>query len=186
MFVSGIASRPFGTVPHIPGVCLPYIFIGDDETPGRSISATYRLKDHPDITIWLEDSNAARIGPGQNPEKFTPVSQSDFFWTQRYGSGVRKSVRSIWAIPYRNIDFAGQKGVESFVRIIRGDDAEDFGYLAVVRGDPDAKKDTPDLMLYVIRDAKNSTAKGIEPVSKDAFLEIAQTIAASVKRRPTK
>ena len=31
--------------------------------------------------------------------------------------------------------------------------------------------------------AKNAKTKGIEPISKEALLEIAQTIAASVKRR---
>lgn len=61
----------------------------------------------------------------------------------------------------------------------------DYGYLSVVRGDPDAKVDTPDLMFYVIRTAQNASAKGIEPVGKEEFLELAQTIAASVKRRPT-
>jgi hypothetical protein len=37
-------------------------------------------------------------------------------------------------------------------------------------------------MVYVIRDSHN--AKGKEPMPKDEFLKMAETIAASVKRRP--
>jgi len=92
-------------------------------------------------------------------------------------------LRSAWHDSYRNITLSGSKGVESFVSIVREDDTVDYGYLVAARGDPDAKEDTPDLMLYVIQDSKNARAKGIEPIGKDAFLEMAQTIAASVKRR---
>lgn len=74
--------------------------------------------------------------------------------------------------------------MQTFVQFERKDGTQDYGYLAVAPGDPEAKEDAPDLMLYVIRDAKNAKAKGIEPVSKEALLEMAQTIAASVKRRP--
>ena len=68
--------------------------------------------------------------------------------------------------------------------VMRTDDTIDYGYLAVVRGDPQAKVDTPDLMLYVIRDAKNAVAKGKKPIDKDEVLKMAEAIAASVKHRP--
>ena len=68
---------------------------------------------------------------------------------------------------------------------MRKDDTVDYGYLVVTKGDPAAKEDTPDLMLYVVQDSKNAKAKGIAPMEKEAFLSMAQTIAASVKRRPT-
>jgi hypothetical protein len=73
--------------------------------------------------------------------------------------------------------------VESFVKIVREDGSEDYGYLVVARGDPFAKEDTPDLMLYVVQNSRNAKAKGAVPMSKDAFLELAQTVAASVRRR---
>jgi len=41
-------------------------------------------------------------------------------------------------------------------------------------------------MLYVMRDAANARAKGIEPMQKDEFLKMAREIAASVKRRPVR
>ncbi len=38
-------------------------------------------------------------------------------------------------------------------------------------------------MIYVLRHAALAKAKGIEPVSKEALLKMAETIAVSVKRR---
>jgi hypothetical protein len=70
------------------------------------------------------------------------------------------------------------------MKLTRQDDQIDYGYLAASAGDHLAKEDTPRLMLYVIRDAKNAQAKGIEPIGKDEFFKLAKDIAASVKRRP--
>jgi hypothetical protein len=52
-----------------------------------------------------------------------------------------------------------------------------------VKGDASAKEDSPTLMLYVIRTAKRAK---VEPLSKDQVKDIAERIAASVKRRATK
>ena len=70
---------------------------------------------------------------------------------------------------------AGYEGIATLLELTRSDDTLDYGYLAVVRGHPNTKEDTPDLMLYVIRDTKNANAKGIEPIGKEAFIGIAQT-----------
>jgi hypothetical protein len=182
--LAGLASRQIGSIPIKPGVCVPYMFVGDDGQPRRHIAMTYRLREHPDITIMLEDSSAVEIDPKANPEVYDPEGISDSFWS-RYDNTYRKSLRSVWSTPYRRIKLADSKGLESFVKIVRDNDAVDYGYLVVARGDPKAKEDTPDLMLYVIQDSKNAKAKGIEPLGKDAFLAMAQTVAASVKRRPT-
>ncbi len=149
----------------------------------RDIAATFLLGDHPDVTIMLKDANAAG-SQSDNPRRdiFTPEYRSNDFWNQYRSLGEK--ISSEWLTPYRSTTLAGQKGLGSFTKIIREDDTEDYGYLVVASGDPEAKEDTPDLMLYVIRDAKNAKAKGIEPISKDKLLEMAQTIAASVKRRP--
>jgi len=74
--------------------------------------------------------------------------------------------------------------MQTFVQFVRKDGTQDFGYLAVAPGDPEAKQDAPDLTLYVIRDAKNAKTKGIEPMSQEALLDVARSIVASVKRRP--
>ena len=40
--------------------------------------------------------------------------------------------------------------------------------------------------MFVIRDAKNAIAKGVKPMEKEQFIELAQAVAASVKKRPTR
>lgn len=180
--LTGLRPRPLFDVPKEPGVCLPYLFVKDDGKVPRHVGMTYRLKAHPDITVWLEDASAATIEKNQNPAKFTPEDKSNFFWTQRYQD--RQSVASEWLVRYPSATLAGHKGVKSFVRLIRLDGkTRDYGYLVAVRGDPQAKEDQPDLMLYVIQDSLNARKQGIEPLDKDAFLKMAETIAASVTRR---
>lgn len=181
--VAGLRARDLFSVPSEVGVCLPYAFIRDEGTARRYVAMTYRLRENPDVTVLLKDVKAAEADPKANPAVYDPESMSDSFWG-RYDSTYRRSLRSEWYQPYKRITLGNSKGVESFVKIVREDGAVDYGYLVVARGDPNAKEDTPDLMLYVIQNSKNAKAKGIEPVSKEAFLEMAQTIAASVKRRP--
>lgn len=185
--VSGLRLRPTFDVPQDPGVCLPYLFVKDDGKDSRHIGMTYRLKAHPDITVWLEDSSAATIGPHTKPAMFTAEGKAAYFWERRYAN--RRSFQSLWPFHYafKDTTMAGQEGVKTFVELTRDDEEQtkDYGYLVSVRGDPDAKTDTPDLMLYVIQDSVNATKRGIKPLDKDAFLEMAETIAASVRRRET-
>lgn len=179
----GLALRPLGELPKAPGVCFPYAFIKDDGQQDRSIGITYRLQDHPDVTIWLEDSSASAPMPEQDPDKFTADYRTNFFWTQRYQD--RTTLKLLSRKTTDNL-MDGRKGVATVVELVRKDGiTTDYGYLAVVRGDPEAKQDTPDLMLYVIRDAKNATDKGKQPMDKDELIKMAQTIAASVRHRPT-
>ncbi|MGJ7529985.1 T6SS immunity protein Tli4 family protein [Variovorax sp. GB1P17] len=178
----GSALRAIGDVPRLPGICLPYVFIKDGGSARRYVSTTYRLMEHPDVTIMLRDSKAESISRDTNPDKVTPEAQIDFFWRQSYQDPKR--MESIWQF-LRPIKLANVSGKASLVQLTRSDDQIDYGYLAVAEGDPDAEEDTPNLMLYVIRDAKNAKAKGIEPLDKDEFIKLAQTIAASVKHRPT-
>jgi hypothetical protein len=95
-----------------------------------------------------------------------------------------KEVKPLWKPSTRPVKLAGYSGLASFMQLAREDGSVDYGYLAIVRGDPDAKEDTPDLMLYIIRNADRARAKGQEPIGKQAFIEMAEAIAASVKRRP--
>ena len=184
--VRGTSRRTFGEVPKLPGVCLPYFFVHDDDKQTRKLSVTYRLRRHPDITIWLEDANAVGHADWHRKDVniLDPEYRSNEFWTQ-----IRQreqSVKSQWRLPtYRHNHMAGQKGLETFVSIVHKDGSEDFGYYSVAPGDAQSKDDKPDLQLYVIRDAKNAKSRGIEPLPKDEFLKMARAIAASVKRRPT-
>ncbi len=180
--IEGLSPREPHTLTSTPGICVPYAFIQDDGKARRHIATTYRLREHPDVTVMLKDVSAVEVDPKANPKVYDPEAISDSFWA-RYDNTYRKSLRGVWSDPYKRTTMAESKGVESFVKIVREDGAVDYGYLVVARGDPAAKQDTPDLMLYVIQDSKNAKTKGVAPVGKDAFLELAQTIAKSVKRR---
>lgn len=177
----GIAPRRNFTIPAAKGVCFPNSFIADDGKRDRQVGTTYRLAAHPDITVWLEDANASAPTNFQSAEKITAIYKTNFFWTQRYQS--TKGIENLLTQSHNKISFAGQLGVESQIRLLREDDTEDFGYLVATQGNPGAKVDTPDVMMYVIRDAKNARSRGIEPFSRDAFFELATTIASSVKHR---
>ncbi len=179
--LNGLRARAVGEIPAESGVCLPESFIADDGKAPRVISMAYRLVAHPDVVVMLRDGIAASASPNQRKDVLSAEYRSNDFWSQYEGIGQR--VSSVWLTPYRSTTLAGQKGLVSFTEITREDGTQDFGYLAVAPGNPEAKEDKPDLMLYVIRDAKNAKAKGIEPISKEALLEMAQTIAASVKHR---
>ncbi|AIY40555.1 hypothetical protein LT85_1397 [Collimonas arenae] len=184
--VNGLSYRSLYAVPRTAGVCLPFFFIRDndlDKNLSRVIAMTYRLKSHPDVTIMLEDATADQF----DSEKREKISEPDYviddFWTQYRSPDA--SIRSLWEFPIkRSVTLAGQKGLASFVKITREGNI-DYGYFATVRGDPKAKTDTPDLRLYVIQEGSKAKAKGIEPIGKEEFLKMAETIAASVQRRPT-
>ncbi|MCP1573789.1 hypothetical protein J2S30_002168 [Herbaspirillum rubrisubalbicans] len=181
--ISNMAYRENFSIPKLPGICMPSLFVKGVEEKRVLVATTYRLKAHPDITILLEDSIARKPGEYERPEVFTAIYKSNFFWTQDYQN--YDSIENLLKFRRHNkIPFAGQRGVESMVRMIRPDKiTEDFGYLVVTQGDPDAKVDTPDLMLYVIRDAQQAIKRGIKPVPKKEFFKLARQIADSVKHR---
>lgn len=182
---TGLRYRPVFAIPKESGVCFPYLFVQDDGTAPRHVGSTYRLKDHPDITVWLQDATATVVLPNQDPDKFTAHYMAGFFWEQDYQN--RRSFGSLWPghQAFKPGTLAGYKGVKTFVELFRDDGTRDLGYLVAVRGNPKAKEDAPDLMLYVIQDSVNARKRGIEPLSQEAFFHLAETIAASVKRRET-
>lgn len=183
--LSTIALREDMTVPSGFGLCMPHLFIPIDgpDRYGHTIATTYRLKNHPDVTVMLEDASAKRPLESQDPAKLTALYKSNFFWTQDYRS--YESIKNLLTMRGHNtIDFAGQKGVESMVSLIRKDKVtEDYGYSIVTQGDPDARNEKPELMFYVIRDARNADKRGMKPIDKEEFFKLAREIAASVKRR---
>lgn len=179
--MQGLAPRPFGELPRTQGVCFPFAFVKDSTFERRSIGTTYRLQDHPDVTIWLEDRSASDPTGAKAPSRFTAEYRTWFFWKQDYQA--RKAWHSIWPST-RKVHMDGREGLESFVALEREDNTKDFGYLAVVQGDPKAKTDESDLTLSVIRTAKNAVDRKLQPMEQEAFLKMAQQIAASVNRRP--
>jgi len=177
--LSGLVSRENFAIPKTSGVCMPNFFAQDDGTINRNVTITYRLRSHPDVTVIFQDASAPKVQSFQNPAKFTTKAQTNFFWTQRY-----QNTRSRESMSNDTINFAGQKGLETRIKLGREDGGIDYGYSAFTRGDPEATQDTPDVMLVLIRNAADAKAKGRNPISEDAFFALAKSIAASVKVRP--
>jgi hypothetical protein len=169
-------------VPAVAGICAPYIFVADDGQTTRDVRSFYRLVDQPDVSVLLKDATAAVHEPGIRTRNNEPEPATVSFWSQLLTQA--KEVLPLWVPTTRSVKLAGYTGLASFVQLTRDDNTVDYGYLAVVRGDPKAKEDTPDLMLYVVQDSKQAKAKGKEPMSKDAFIAMAEGVAASVRRRP--
>lgn len=219
--INNIFARQLFDTPIGQGVCLPYMFIKDDGIQPRNIGIAYRLKSHPDIIVWLEDSDAKNYDMTKEEDRrynkhVEPEEVINSFWAQ-YENNTRK-VYSIWEEPryYHSVKLAGQKGLATFMQIERYERVKkpyhrpneevtdynayyqqkakeeyaekhpkkhiDYGYFATARGNP--KDNTPDLSFYVIQESSHAIAKGIKPLTKDEVLELAETIAASVKQRP--
>ena len=189
-----VRFRPIFEVPKEPGLCLPYVFAPDDGKLERGLSMSYRLKDHPDIQITLTDASAFKPerlnASGEMPEAEVklrnkhaePEQEIGYFWLERLNAA--RKYESQWLVPdtTRPVTLAGYKGLQSFVRLTMDDGTLNYGYYAVVRGNPDAAEDTPDLRLHVEQDVRQ--AEGKKPLTKEQFIEMAQAIASSVRRRP--
>ncbi len=172
--------RPLYAIPTGLGVCLPHAFIEDDGKLFRNIGMTYRLIAHPDITILVEDSSAGVYETSYREENARPAYVIDSDWAQRVGATI-----PMWPLTHkRPVTLVGRRGMASFVRFTREDNSTDYGYMAVVRGDPDAADDRPDVKLHVLRDQRKALAKGIKPLDEKTFLNIAESIAASLRHRP--
>lgn len=182
-FIVGLRKRTLFTIPPESGVCFPHFFVedGGDDRSRRLVASTYRLQEHPDVTIMVEDASAAVKDPALKPDTYSAVDKSNFFWTQKYQR--MKLSESLLGGSYNKVKIAGQYAVETMVRLVRDDGSEDFGYLVVARGDPDASVDTPDIMMYVIREGKNATRRGLAPIPKESFFTLAKAIASSVEHR---
>ncbi len=179
---SQLTTRTIFSIPWASGVCLPYAFVADSGETPRSVRMTYRPRVNPDIQIMFKDATAAVHEPGIRTRNNEPEPATVSFWSQLLTQA--KEVKPLWTPSTRSVKLAGYTGLASFVQLTREDNTIDHGYLAIVRGDPRAKEDTPDLMLYIVQDSKQAKAKGKEPMTKDAFIAMAERVAASVRRRP--
>ncbi|CAM2153332.1 T6SS immunity protein Tli4 family protein [Paraburkholderia tropica] len=170
-----LKPRAAGEVPTEPGVCLPGVFVKtSQEDKTRIVGVSYRLKSHPDVMIFFRDTKVQKYAP-----RLTSRQENEFVWTSAFGVG--KAVKLHGVFPWRTVKLDGREGVGSLATITRRDDAIDYGYLVTVQGDADAVVDTPDLLLYVVRNA--AASQGKTPVTADELEKIGEEVAASIKRR---
>ena len=190
--ITNIRAREVFDVPAEPGLCYPHVFVKDDSNRRRQIAVDYRSKARPDFHVVLWDATAYNPDKeGINPEDETsrrntwrnkePDRQIGFFWGQRRFEG---DTLPEWSTVTKRVEMDGRTGLQSFIRLQRPNGTVDYEYYAVVRGDPKAKEDTPDLALYVYTSNDYGKKKGLAPIAKEEFIKMAQSVAASVKRRP--
>ncbi|WP_374402838.1 T6SS immunity protein Tli4 family protein [Niveibacterium sp.] len=177
-----VRSRKVFEVPAEPGLCLHYGFLPDGGNLRRDIGVTYRLKEHPEIEIFFQDMSA---GPPAGNRDLTAAQEVQKFWEFRHADPSDRQVRLLSPhMPglkqFPDVVIANYEGKRSFVEITRQNGSLDYGYMAFVKGDSNAKEDKPDLLLYVIRNAER--ARGT-PLNRNEVEAIANHIAASVRRR---
>ncbi|MBS1140766.1 MAG: hypothetical protein H6R13_2219 [Proteobacteria bacterium] len=186
--VSGLRPRQLFDVPSEPGLCLPYVFIPDNGQEKHAIAMTYRLKEHPDITVNLKSKTAEptpKPGGDIRPDSVTNDFRTDTFWGTVTAPGNLRSARSIWHAPAkRQTQLAGRSAMETFLAVVRLDEKnEDFIYHTVSRGNPDTPEAAPDVRLVVEQKRENAIKRGITPLTQDEVLKLARQIAASVSQR---
>ena len=170
------------------GLCMPYVFIADeDKNKGkiiRDIHVTFRLKTHPDVEIYFMDDDSVSMPDPNLKVVMAAKRELDSFWRDYQQGSQAKELEGGFERGFRAVHLAGREGVATLVKITRRDDTIDYGYTAYVKGDIEgselAVKYIPNLMLYVIRTAAHT--KGT-PMSKNDLYQLAEQIAASVKRR---
>ncbi|EMC3975446.1 hypothetical protein VDS67_003658 [Enterobacter hormaechei] len=170
--------RKLYEVPTEQGFCLPYGFIaGDSGHEPRNIGITYRLQNHPDVTIFFQD-----LGMKPKAGKEDDLNEKDYViwlwnWQYQWSAVSKELIKPKW----RSIEMDGRKGVGTFVKSVYKDGGLNYGYVAYVQGDRQARNLKPDLLLYVMQDSRQ--ARGNPPMDKDELEKLAEHIVSSIKRR---
>lgn len=189
--LSRFQSRKLYQVPMEQGFCMPYGFVaGDSGHEERNMGVTYRLKEHPDVTIFFQDY-------GVNGERLTDKGSMKeavtHMWNGSYLMGASK--KELLSPKWQRINMDGREGMSTFVKATysnipvydyKGHVSErlnyiNYGYLAYVRGSKENRNNEPDLLLYVSQDSRQ--VKNQPSMNKDDLKKIAEHIVSSVKRR---
>lgn len=205
-FLQNFRARTLYEVPQEKGFCMPYGFVKDDSPQKRSMGTIMRLKDHPDVRILFRDQSASFDENFKKEENASVEQELRAFWERANWGGVKYQALGFRKFP--SVQMGGYQGQSTFVEITRPtrsskeqcswDDeyfskaekkqagclpqTQDYGYIAYVKGDPDAKEDTPNLLLYVMQNSEDAP-DGKPTIGKDELKKMADTIAASIKRR---
>lgn len=183
--------RELFEVPSEQGFCLPYGFIAGDsgQTP-HEMGVTYRLIDHPDVTIFFLDFG---VNKERRTDKYSMKDAMTRMWQNSYLMGAYE--KELLSPQWQHIEMDGREGMATFVKatynnyptydynghVKEYNNYINYGYLAYVRGDKETRNKKPDLLLYISQDS--SQAKNKQPMSKDELFDIAEHITRSVTRR---
>lgn len=176
--LSRFSPRELYEVPNKQGFCIPYGFIADDSgQEPHNMAVTYRLKDHPDISIFIQDLG---MTPDAGEEaKLDAKEYVTWLWNWQYQ--WRSINKELISPKWRTIEMDGRKGLGTFAKAEFEDGRVDYGYVAYVRGDHNARNVQPDLLVYVMQ--YSVQAKDRPPMDKKEIEKMAERIVASVKRR---
>lgn len=177
--------EPF-EVPTGPGACFPYATVTGEPRPSV-VGMSIRLKDRPDIVVYLRDSDVDTSHPESDPREVLAKE------IRLRIPDAKDAIASNKMRPIHGVTLADQEGVGAYVTIFRhadegpadpqkkGKPAEDWGYVAYSPGDRSAPLGTSsELVLKVLRYGRYAK----QPMTEREFHKLAETIAASIKRRP--
>ncbi|QPF29934.1 hypothetical protein IYV58_11940 [Klebsiella sp. BDA134-6] len=185
--------RKLYEVPEKQGFCLPYGFIaGDSGHEKRNMAVTYRLKNHPDVTIFFQDLGMMNPQAGEEDD----LNEKDYMawlwsWDFQAGATSKELIKPKW----RSIKMDGRDGTGTFVKgtyknvpvydykghVSNRLNYINYGYAAYVQGNHKARNLEPDLLLYVMQDSRR--LKNQPPMDKDEIEKMAEHIISSIKRR---
>jgi hypothetical protein len=191
-FLSHFRPRAAFEVPTTPGVCLPYAFMSGEVEPADTGTAM-RLKDRPDILIYLkdvQDYSKAYIpnAPVPDAKTFVNIRAKRSF---NHGDDV-DPLDKLFKSP-SNVTVDGRTGAGAFVKITRkpvaGADAvnneatnnQDWGYLAYIPADKKAPAGTSSDMIFRV-ERFGRFAK--QPMTEKEFRQLVKNLASGIQRRP--
>jgi hypothetical protein len=191
-FSEKFRTRKLYEIPQDPGFCIPYGFIQSEVARHpRKMGVKMTLKNHPDITVELLEWGI----PPDVKGFFDEEEAMHRFWATETGGMAEKE--QVVGSP-RPVTMARQKGTAMLVEMtlpiscIYAPDLDvkpacpaqvvDYGYIAYVTGQASPKEDTPNLVLLIMRRSDHGP-NGEPTLDRDQLLDLAETVAASVKRR---
>lgn len=186
-FLTHYKPRALFETPSGAGVCVPHGFITGEKKPAR-IALSLRLKDQPDIVVFL-DAHDASEGTEDAKRFVNDKAPRSYFVGAEFTEPLDGDLK-----PYRSITIDGRKGVGAFARItrstsVRPDQAvnneqnknQDWGYLAYIPGQPGGRPgESFNLVFKVERFGRFAK----QPMSEKQFRALVKTLAAGIKRRP--
>jgi hypothetical protein len=187
-FLKRYHSRAPFQVPQEAGVCLPYAFI-TGETQPSSVGISMRLKDRPDIVIYLRDGkDLSGLEQPKSAKAYLSRAVQNFFYGAILANPLDGDLR-----PFRSVTIDGREGLGGFAIVTRqkgsGPEAinneanqdQDWGYLAYVPAD---KKAAPGMSSDLVFKVERFGRFAKQPMSEKEFRELVKNIAGSIKRRP--
>jgi hypothetical protein len=186
-FLKNYRARVPFELPTTAGVCLPYAFI-TGETEPASIGVAMRLKDQPEIVIYLNDSKTDTSPARHDPKSFINHEVGNTFYATKYVEPLDGNFKK-----NHNIKIDDRVGVGIYALITRvklaGELAvhnednkdQDWGYLAYIPGDKKATSGSSSDLIFRVERFGRFAKQGM---TEKEFRDLVEILAGSIKRRP--